>query len=209
MKTRERILVTSLELFNMCGEPNVTTVDIANEMDISPGNLYYHYRNKDEIIFQIFNQFESEMQETLNVTEQDLTGMVENWLYIRLIFENIWHYRFFYRDLNNILGRDKTLNKRFNRLLDKKVKAAKTVVNKLMNEGLLHANEFEMNALINNIALTATFWLNFECVKNGGDNTDGSAKLGQGVHQVMMQISPYLEEESRLILHDLSITYLT
>jgi len=67
-RTRERILELSLRLFNAFGEPNITTTVIADEMHISPGNLYYYFRNKDDIVNSIFIQFEVEVERILTVS---------------------------------------------------------------------------------------------------------------------------------------------
>ena len=65
VKTRDRILDTSLLLFNSLGEPNVTTLLISDELEISPGNLYYHFKGKEEIIDELFSLFESELSDIL------------------------------------------------------------------------------------------------------------------------------------------------
>ena len=55
-RTAERILETALEMFNRFGEPNVSTTAISTEMGISPGNLYYHYPAKDELVNALFER---------------------------------------------------------------------------------------------------------------------------------------------------------
>src|SRR5688572_6933356 len=101
-RTRERIVETSLALFNQFGAPNVTTTVIADELGISPGNLYYHFGNKDEIVNTILAAFEREISETLAAPTSDdsrVLNVEDIWLFLHLLFEIIWKYRFFYRDL--------------------------------------------------------------------------------------------------------------
>ena len=105
MKTRDRILHTSLLLFNEEGEPNTTTVDIANEMDISPGNLYYHFKGKDVIIAELFSQYEQGLGEILNAPLDQPLSVEDNWFYLYVVFEEMYNYRFLYRNLSDLLLR--------------------------------------------------------------------------------------------------------
>ena len=85
-RTRERILETALVLFNRLGEPNVTTADIATDMGISPGNLYYHFRNKDQIIAELFGAFERRLEALLIEPEGRTAGLEDLWFLLHLLF---------------------------------------------------------------------------------------------------------------------------
>ena len=124
-QTRQRILDASLGMFNLQGEPNVTTNHIADELEISPGNLYYHFRNKDDIVNSIFAQFEGEIVRMLTVPAGRRSSMDDVWSYLHAMFELIWKYRFFYRDLNDLLSRNRTLELQFKAILAHKTALAR------------------------------------------------------------------------------------
>ena len=209
MKTKERILHTSLALFNQHGEANVTTNHIANEMDVSPGNLYYHYRNKGEILICLYERFEIAVLESLKTAEYQDIKLENMWLLLQMLFENIWEYRFFYRDLDHILSKSEMVKKRYARILQKKITAAENICNGLVARGAMKASESEINALSKNIALTATYWLNFQNAMRKTTDVDLDAKdLSYGVYQIMALVAPYLREKERGMLQSLSRVYL-
>ena len=67
MKTKDKIIATAINLFNLHGTKAISTNHIAKEMGISPGNLYYHFRSKNDIIRSISNQFSSELGSVLQI----------------------------------------------------------------------------------------------------------------------------------------------
>ena len=204
-QTRQRILDASLAMFNAQGEPNVTTNHIADELEISPGNLYYHFRNKDDIIEQLFAGYEARMDAALAAPEGRLPGLEDVWLQLHLVFECIWDYRFLYRDLVDILTRNRRLRMRFARILKRADERAHAVLRGLLQAGILRASVAEMNAAATNILVIATFWMNYAAAR--GDH-DERASIRDGIVQVMMSISPFLRDAERVHLNTLTCAYL-
>ena len=206
-RTRERIVETSLRLFNEFGEPNVTTTVIAEELNISPGNLYYHYRNKDEITNTIFGAFEREVDALLAAPAHRAATVEDLWLFLHLLFEAIWRYRFLYRDLNDLLSRNRLLEVHFKRILERKVAAAEALCRGLAETGELSAAPAEIGALATNMVVVITYWLSFEYVRNPRDPQEGPI-AARGAHQVMALLAPFLVGGARELVERLSREYL-
>jgi AcrR family transcriptional regulator len=194
-RTRERILELSLRLFNEFGEPNITTTLIAEEMNISPGNLYYHFRNKDDIVNSIFDQFESEIERMLAVPSDRRPTIQDVWIYLRLMFELAWRYRFFYRDQSDLLSRNRKLELHFKQILAHEIKIAKQLCEGLRLDKAMQASDLQMEALSTNMVVVATYWLSYEYVRNPRKYTEQQAiaeALARGCYQVLSLIGPYL-----------------
>jgi AcrR family transcriptional regulator len=204
-QTRQRILDCSLAMFNAQGEPNVTTNHIADELEISPGNLYYHFRNKDDIIEHLFARFDERMDLALAAPDGRLPGLEDIWLQLHLVFECIWDYRFLYRDLVEILSRNRRLRIRFARILKRADDRAHLVMRGLSQAGVMRASAAELDAAATNILVLATFWLNYAAVR--GDK-DEQAAIRDGIVQVMMLLAPFLRDAERVHLNTLTRAYL-
>jgi AcrR family transcriptional regulator len=205
-RTRERIVETSLRLFNEFGEPNVTTTVIADELDISPGNLYYHFRSKDEITNTIFRQFEREIDALLEAPGRRAATIEDLWLFLHLLFEAIWRYRFLYRDLNDLLSRNRLLEVHFKQILERKVAAAALLCDALAEAGELRASSGEIEALATNMVVVITYWLSFEYVRNPRNPEEGPI-AARGAYQVMALLAPFLTGASRALVERLSREY--
>jgi len=97
MKTRDRILLTALTLFNKHGENAVTSVDIALELDISPGNLYYHFKGKESMVVALMRMHEKHIQRVLVADKLDALNAEDVMYYFYLLIDSLHVFRFFYR----------------------------------------------------------------------------------------------------------------
>ncbi len=191
-KTKTKILATALGLFNNEGESQVSAVDVASVMGISPGNLYYHYKGKDEIILALFDDFEEEIRMVLSSPINEPLSLNDNWVYLYIIFEEIYDFRFFYRNISELLTRIPDLRNRFARILALKETTAFSLLSTLDEAGYLSFEEGEKGALAGRLAQHFTFWLQYHDLKFG--TAPPKSLIDQGVFTSLIQITPYWQE---------------
>lgn len=201
--TRERILEMALALFNAEGEPHITTNRIADELDISPGNLHYHFRTKADLIGALFDRYEQRMLGLLGAPEEREPHIEDIWLFLHLAFETIGDYRFLYRDLTDLCARDRGLHRRFRAILNLSMSTARDLSHGLADSGQLEAGKREIDAMVRNIVLVSTFWLAFDKVLE----RDGEPRPDRAVWQVMSLVSPFLVGQARAELEELAEAY--
>jgi AcrR family transcriptional regulator len=113
MSTRDRILDSALALFNEQGTAAVSTNHIAAAASISPGNLYYHFRNKEDIIRALFVRLFAAWDETFELPANETPGLADMERMIAGNYQVIWKYRFAYRELAALLQNDTELQAQY------------------------------------------------------------------------------------------------
>lgn len=193
MKTRDRILRTALALFNEEGEVDQTAVDLANVLEISPGNLYYHFKGKDAIISVLFDNFETELRMILGGSDGAISNMEDQWVFIYILLEEIYDFRFFYRDLGVLLARYPELGSRFRGLLKEKRKTIERLLDHLSSTQIIHIDPVLAGLLTDQILATLTYWLSLDQIE--GTDLPPAHLIHRTVFQTMAMIVPYMGDD--------------
>jgi AcrR family transcriptional regulator len=202
MKTRDRILECALKLFNQEGEPNVSTLQIANELEISPGNLYYHFHGKEPLVLELFERFQVEMAPLLNPPDDVQLDVEDYWLFLNLIVERLAQFRFLFQDLSNLAGRLPKLARGIRRWLNALKRALADLLARLKADHHLESDTLALGQLVEQITLTLLFSLDYQRILGG----DGENRLV--VYQVMMLLAPHLSPNARHTAEQLAQRYL-
>jgi AcrR family transcriptional regulator len=208
-RTAERILEVTLELFNRFGEPNVSTTLISAELRISPGNLYYHYPAKDELINSLFDRYERALNDLLPAAD-NVSNVEDAWLFLHMLFELVWAHRFLYRDLNDLLSKNRRLETHFQFVLKNKGQAMQQLIDGLQRGGALDIDRREVEPLATSMVVLATYWLSYEYVRDPRralEPETAAIALNRGAFHVLSLLLPHLEPASREHLHQIAGAY--
>ena len=198
-KTKDRILQISLQLFNERGERSVTTNHIAAELGISPGNLYYHFRNKQEIIKELAQQYQTETLEMLALPTDRPLNANDKISYFQVLSNQLWAYRFIHRDVYHLVENNEDFRKIYPRFAGQVMQQGQKIYRAFVDAGLMKMTDSEIEALIINLWIVLTNWTNFLYMSGHiSDNNRLEEKwVWQALRQMVFLEGPYLMGESR------------
>ncbi len=196
MKTRDKIIHASLALFNEHGERDITTNHIASHLGISPGNLYYHFRNKEDIIRSIFALYEQAVTsrflpyEDQKVDINLLTG------YFDSLFSILWQFRFIYANLVSILNRDSTLCEQYNEINDQVLGRACNILRQLKQDNVLAIDDAEIPLFADSIRVISCFWIS-NCLTLSQTQSITKTSIYEGILRVLLMFKAHSTEEAK------------
>ena len=193
MKTAERILMVSLDLLNQHGEPNVSSIDIANELDISPGNLYYHFKGKEIIITALFDMYKKRMSKILLAHDDKNLTIEDFFYYLLLILETSHLFLFLYRNPTEISEKYPHVAQGLSRVLSAKQKVFKNCIQSFADQGLLIKDAKQQQQMLELIGLVCTQAPNYHLLL-GEEINDGSYIYGS-LATILFALAPYINIE--------------
>ena len=191
MNTRDRILATALRLFNEAGTGAVSTNHIADALGISPGNLYYHFRNKEEIIRALFEQQFARWDRLYPLPDDRLPDLDDLQQIVRASFVAGWEYRFMYRELIALLRRDEQLQRRWVEVRARGFTGFRELFAFFVAAGVLRApgDPAVVTRLAELVWLIAEFWLS--SVEVSGEMVD-DAQMERGIALMLQVLDPFI-----------------
>ena len=192
--TYTKIIEASLLLFNEEGERQISTNHIAAYLGISPGNLYYHFRNKDEIIIQLYKRYSEELLILLaeKPLPQSIVELVE---YLADIYHILWRYRFLFSDVNSLLSRSSELLGEYNDFTQTRIAPLMVrQLNSFAEMGIIQGTEEEMRSLAMNMWIITKYWFDFDSSMRGRLGLNEDSKL-RGIERTLSLMRPFLNLE--------------
>ncbi len=194
--TKTRILDAALKLFNEQGTSNVTTNHIAEALSMSPGNLYYHFRNKAEIVRALFARIAAEWATNYAVPPGTMPSVPMMETMVAGNFEIQARYRFFFRDLTLLLNADPELAAAYRANRQAGIGNTKFLINLFVEAGVVTpiGDAEALDDLAQLLWLVGDFWLVF---KDTGGAQFSQADIDQGVRMFRRILTPHLKGSSK------------
>lgn len=205
--TRQRILVASLLLFNEHGEPKTTTNAIANEVDISPGNLHYHFHMKSDLVDALLAEFQVDARRVLRPVDAEQASLENFWIFLHLLLELTAAYRFLFRDMESLTVEYPRVGKAMQNFAKGLTAAFEFHLQTLADGRILSPGSEEMHVVARDLAVIALFSQRFDALIDTSAAADvSSLRIARSILNIL---KPFVAEGAAGHLEELAGRYET
>lgn len=205
MNTKQRIISQAISLFNRHGVANVSVADLSKALNISKGNLTYHFANKSLILEAVFDHLVADINVHVDEFKQNDSGsLVAD--YYQLLMQTrafVQQYSFFYTDILEIIRHYPSIAKRYRHLMAQRQAQGLAMINKWTALGILQPEPLpgHYQRIQHSIWMTLTFWQSQITILPYQEPDHAMAK------QVMHMLWPYLTEQGKVLFNNLGVKY--
>lgn len=196
INTKTKILDTALNLFNEKGLSNVTLRTIATQMNISQGNLNYHFKKRDDIIEALYFQLVDKINSNIN-TQLENMSLNSLFLVFQSIMNNFDEYRFFLLDFVQIMRTSKTIQQHYMTLTDERKLQLEFFFNEMTKNDIMKKEQFEgeYEMLFKRLQILTDF-----CFSNASIYyTNISSDIKNQYKKIILhELYPYLTEKGKI-----------
>lgn len=195
-KTKRLILDTALNLFNEKGLAQVSLRTIAESMRISPGNLTYHFKKREEIVEALYYEFVAEVEERFE--EMNLSEIKLNLVFdlILMLTETRLKYRFLMRDFTTLIAENPSIKKHYVAVIKKRKSQSMGIFDHLIEQKILRPAELEneYEHLYERIQILGNFWITSALMQG---NKMTNATVERNFEMVVQIMYPYLTNKGK------------
>ncbi|MCD2421998.1 TetR/AcrR family transcriptional regulator [Niabella pedocola] len=162
MDTKDRILEAALELYNTQGIRTITTRHIAAHLNMSPGNLHYHFKHTDDIIRALYARLAGAFDLELIQLQQSATVTMNAILDLSArSFQLVYRYRFIFLHFVEIVWRIPGIGKDYQVLTRRRTREFTRIFQRLIENGIFRTDlpPSIWPALVKQLFIVADFWL--------------------------------------------------
>jgi AcrR family transcriptional regulator len=190
--TYDFVLDTAVTLFNEQGTAAISTNHIAEAAGISPGNLYYHFKNKDDIIRAIFDRMVEDWNVVYLIPTDAAFDLTVLRGALRQNFDLLWRYRFFYRELGALVRHDRQLGKRHKAIQEQRQREQLALFDRLAAAGVFKwpRKRAEVEETLTIAWIVGNYWLAH--LESSGETVTPEL-MQQGVELILRLFTPYFE----------------
>lgn len=198
-KTKGKILVASLRLFNEFGFDRVTTAQIAKHSNVLEGTLWYHFKAKNDLIFAHLDALEKRIDMHLAVPMSQ--GPADLVRYIYGIFDFLWDFRYLLRDPLDYLRNDPVGVERVKTVFSSLEDRTEKRLRDAEDAGIIDFSGADMSKIVTITIITGRYWLDYAMARSG-TCIDLEVLKAEGFALIMELQKPYLIGPFKELVND-------